>query len=153
MRTYVAANAGTLRWMLSRPPLFESFLNTKQNSITLADYSDADGWRGPDFLYGWIQGRGLEAIGTHAAFFERDDAQLASALDASGRSLYRALGDLHARYGHAYFCYDGELEPVYPGEADAVLEARTTGGPLHLFGRLRLQGPDRGRGPTVCRRP
>ena len=121
-RTYVAANAGTLRWMLSRPPLFESFLNTKQNSITLADYSDADGWRGPDFLYGWIQGRGLEAISTHAAFFERDDAQLASALDASGRSLYRALGDLHARYGHAYFCYDGELEPVYPGEADAVLK-------------------------------
>jgi hypothetical protein len=110
--------------MLARPPLFGKFLNTKQNSITLADYSVADGWRGPGFLYGWIQGRGLEAICTHAAFFEHEDAELASALDAAGRSLYRALDDLHARHAHAYFCYDGELRPVYPGDGGAVVEQK-----------------------------
>ena len=58
--TYAAANAGTLRWMLARPALHGVYLNTKLNSITLADYGVADGVRGPDFTYGWIQGRGLE---------------------------------------------------------------------------------------------
>jgi hypothetical protein len=46
-RAYVASNRGTLEWMLDRPPLNGAFLNSKMNSITLADYGDADGWRGP----------------------------------------------------------------------------------------------------------
>ena len=29
-QTYADANAGTLRWMLARPPLGGAFLNTKQ---------------------------------------------------------------------------------------------------------------------------
>ena len=49
---YVKANTGTLRWMLDRPLLNGAFLNTKLNSITLRDYTERDGWRGPGVTFG-----------------------------------------------------------------------------------------------------
>jgi mannose/cellobiose epimerase-like protein (N-acyl-D-glucosamine 2-epimerase family) len=110
---YVQSNAATLRWMLARPRLAGAFLNTKVNSLSLADYGDADGVRGPSYLYGWIQGRGLEAVATHAEFFETEDPSLAAELDAAGVALYHALCDLKRRDGHGYFCYDRDLNPVY----------------------------------------
>ena len=114
---YVASNAQTLRWMLARPPLHGVFVNTKVNPLTLVDYSDADGWRGPDHIYGWIQGRGLEAVVTHAAAFEAEDSALSQALDAAGRRLYAALDPLRAGDGHVYFCYDREMNPIrFEGE-------------------------------------
>ena len=112
---YVNANAATLRWMLDRPRLHGAFLNTKVNSITLAEYTEDDGWRGPQFLYGWIQGRGLEALVTHALFFDEEEPELAARLHAAARDLYRSLKALHGRFGHAYFSYDANLVPVYPG--------------------------------------
>ena len=114
---YVASNAQTLRWMLARPPLHGVFVNTKVNPLTLVDYGDADGWRGPDHVYGWIQGRGLEAVVTHAAAFEASDPALSQALDAAGRRLYAALDPLRAGDGHVYFCYDREMKPIrFEGE-------------------------------------
>ena len=127
---YAAANAGTLDWMLARPPLRGEFLNTKQHSITLADYGPDDGRRGPDYLYGWIEGRGLESLATHAAFFAPTDVGLAERLDAAGRRLYRALDALRAGNGHAYFCYDGSLQPVY-ADADGVLQPQAR--PADIF--------------------
>jgi len=109
---YVACNAATLTWMLDRPPLQGVYLNTKMNPLTLVDYSAADGWRGPDHIYGWIQGRGLEAAVTHAAAFATIDPGLSARLDAAGRRLYPALDALRARDGHAYFCYDRDMTPI-----------------------------------------
>jgi hypothetical protein len=114
--TYVAANRGTLAWMLDRPRQHGAFVDTKMNSITLADYGEADGWRGPRFTYGWIQGRGLEALSTHAAFFAHEESRLAARLDEAGRTLYRAMADLYDRHGGAFFTYDEGLTPVIPGE-------------------------------------
>ena len=111
--TYAAANAGTLYWMLQRPALGGGFLNTKQNSITLADYGAGDGMRGPEYTYGWIQGRGLEALVTHARFFETDLPPLAAKLDSTGHRLYERLAALHGEDGHAYFCYDRDMVPIY----------------------------------------
>jgi hypothetical protein len=111
-RIYTAANAASLRWLLARPLLGPGFLNSKQNSITLADYSLADGLRSPAFTYGWIQGRGLEALVTHAAFFAQTDPGLTAAIDAVARPLYTILQSLWERDGHAYFCYDEHLQPV-----------------------------------------
>ena len=113
------ANAAALRWMLDRPLLNGAFLNTKLNSITLLDYADSDGWRGPGVTFGWIQGRGLEALVTHARFFKSEDPDLAARLDAAARLLYPALSSLFARDGHAYFAYDAALAPVF---ADAAGE-------------------------------
>jgi hypothetical protein len=122
--TYVDANARTLQWMLGRPKLHSAFLNTKQNSITLKDYDEGDGWRGPQYLYGWIQGRGLEALVLHAAFFEREDPALAAELSRMARELYVALDELRASDGHAYFCYDADLTPMVPGGDRAVPQHR-----------------------------
>lgn len=119
-QTYAVANAGTLRWMLARPPLGGCFLNTKQHSVTLRDYDTTDGHRAPDYVYGWIQGRGLESLATHAGFFDRDDPALATALDAAAGPLFDALDTLQARDGHAYFTYDAELNPVYPDAEDVI---------------------------------
>lgn len=129
---YVDANRGTLNWMLDRPRTHGAFLNTKQNSITLADYTDADGWRGPRYLYGWIQGRGLEALVTHAGFFETEDPALATRLDAAGRALYAALKQLYDSYGAAYFTYDEALVPVMRG-ADGTPRPQALGTPFFTY--------------------
>ncbi len=119
-RTYVAANAGTLYWMLQRPALGGGFLNTKQNSLTLKDYGAEDGVRGPDYTYGWIQGRGLEALIGHAEFFARELPPLADKLDAAGRRLYDLLAALQKPDGHVYFCYDRDMNAVYADAAGTV---------------------------------
>ena len=118
-RRYVDANAAGLRWLLERPVLHGAFLNTKQNSITLADYGPADGLRGPGYTYGWIQGRGLEALATHAAYFEHSQPELAGRLDGVARKLYHALDALWERDGHAYFCCDETLHPILAGDGVA----------------------------------
>lgn len=124
-RVYTQANAASLRWLLARPLLGPGFLNSKQNSITLADYGPADGLRSPEFTYGWIQGRGLEALVTHAAFFAESDPELTQSIDATARGLYAVLQGLWARDGHAYFCYDTELRPVIAApDGSAALQAQ-----------------------------
>ena len=120
-RAYTDANRRSLQWMLARPKVSGRFLNTKQNSITSADYGEADGWRGQAFTYGWIQGRGLEALSTHAAFFDVVEPELAGELDWAAAPLYQTLDDLYRRDGHAYFCYDQALQPVYPAADGAVV--------------------------------
>ncbi|MFC3703594.1 hypothetical protein ACFOOL_02340 [Devosia honganensis] len=114
-RLYVAANVASLDWMLARPALGPGFLNTKQNSITLADYGPDDGLRGPAYTYGWIQGRGLEALATHAGLLASSHPELVDRIDAAGRRLYALLRDLWERDGHGYFCYDAGMQPVIAG--------------------------------------
>lgn len=119
-RTYAAANAGTLYWMLQRPALGEGFLNTKQNSLTLQDYGTEDGVRAPGYTYGWIQGRGLKALASHAEFFEEELPPLAEKLDSVGRRLYEVLASLQKPNGHAYFCYDRDMNSVYADASGAL---------------------------------
>lgn len=107
---YRKANHAAIDGMLSRPPLAHGFLNTKQNSITLADYTPEDGLAGPDFLYGWIQSRGLDALVHHT----RDIGTGAPAHwhAAIGR-LARNLPRLRDGKGRGYFCYDARtLRPL-----------------------------------------
>lgn len=131
-RAYTDANAGCMHWLLDRPLLGPGFLNSKQNSITLADYTDADGIRGPGYTYGWIQGRGLEALATHAAFFEATDPDLAKKIDAVARPLYALLQGLWDRDGHAYFCYDGNMRPVIAA-ADGTTELQTAPADVYTY--------------------
>ncbi|MCR4264547.1 hypothetical protein [Nitratireductor sp. ZSWI3] len=124
---YRDANAATLRWMLDRPPLGPGFLNTKMNSLTLVDYEEADGLRGPSYTYGWIQGRGLEALATHAAFFASRDPALTQRLDHAGRRLYVLLQDLRRVDGHVYFRHDADLAPVRAGPGGEVASQDAAG--------------------------
>ncbi|WEX08758.1 hypothetical protein [Chelativorans sp. AA-79] len=127
-RRYESANAGTLGWMLDREPLGRGFLDTKLSSLTLADYTRADGLRGPDFTYGWIQGRGLEAIATHAAFFADRQPELAQKLDETGMRLYGLLKELQSADGHIYFRYDADMRPLRAEGDGAVVGQKPAGG-------------------------
>ena len=129
---YMAANAATSRWMLARPRFHGAYLNTKLNPLTLEDYDATDGWRGPDWTYGWIQGRGLESLATHAAAFAETDPDLSVALDDAGRALYGALDALHARDGHGYFRYGPDMQPVC-GPDDGPLAPQATGGEVYTY--------------------
>jgi hypothetical protein len=130
--TYVDVSARTLRWMLARPRRHGAFVDTKVNPITLRDYGPQDGWRGPDVTFGWIQGRALEAIATHAAYFAAEDPALSADLDTAGRALYGALGRLFDAHGHGYFAYDRDLRPVWP-DANGVLHVQKPAGDLFTF--------------------
>ena len=129
---YMAMNAATLRWMLARPRPNGAFLDTKLNPVTLKDYGATDGWRGPDWTYGWIQGRGLEALATHAEAFASVDPDLTAALDDAGEALYGALDTLQARDGHGYFRYDPDMRPVC-GPDDGPLDPQVADGDVYTY--------------------
>lgn len=112
-KKYRDLNLSGLHWLLDRPEIAGGWLNTKQHSLTLRDYDEADGPRSPRFLYGWIQGRGLEALVTHAAFVRESDPALAAVAEVRARTLYRALTALYERHGTGYFLYDADLNPIY----------------------------------------
>jgi mannose/cellobiose epimerase-like protein (N-acyl-D-glucosamine 2-epimerase family) len=129
---YVAMNVATLRWMLARPRPHGAFLDTKLNPVTLKDYDVTDGWRGPDWTYGWIQGRGLESLAVHAEVFATTDQDLMAALDDAGRGLYAALDKLQTRDGHGYFRYGPDMRPVC-GADDGPLEPQVADGDVFTY--------------------
>ena len=48
-----------------------SFINTKLDLISGRDFPAEDAIRGRDAIYGWIQGRGLEALAGHGRWWEQ----------------------------------------------------------------------------------
>jgi hypothetical protein len=48
------------------------WINTKIDIITGKDFDDDDFFKGRNSVYAWIQGRGLEAIGTHLDWLKND---------------------------------------------------------------------------------
>ncbi|MCR8724577.1 hypothetical protein [Frigidibacter sp. ROC022] len=118
-----AANRETLNWVLARQPLAGAFLDTKVNPLTGADYGAADGLRGPDWTYGWIQGRGLEALASFARHYADSDPAFAERLLARMRPLYHRLVEISADW-HAYFLYDAYMQPVRPEGTGVVSQTR-----------------------------
>jgi len=47
------------------------FVDTKLDLLTGQDFPEDDPVRGPDTIYGWIQGRGLEALAGHCIWMHR----------------------------------------------------------------------------------
>lgn len=109
---YEACNRAALSWLLARPPLDGVWLDTKVNSRTGESYGRGSGLRGPDYIYGWIQGRGLEALATFAAHYRGKDDALADRLLARMWPLYAKLAALQAQGGHCYFCYGPAMQPL-----------------------------------------
>ena len=109
---YQLANQRALYWQLDRMSPTAPLINTKLNSLTLQDYGPDDGLRAPDFVYGWIQGRGLEALILHARYFEKMDQQLSYRLYDAAEALYPFLNNLIASQQGAFFLYDNNWQPV-----------------------------------------
>ena len=119
-RTYTRINTEALEWMIARPSPRHPFLDLKVNSITGQDYTDADGLRSPAYIYGWIQGRGLEALVTHGIWLKTRNRELSERLLARARLLYEALAELVDRDGGAYFVYDRTTLPAWPDAQGAL---------------------------------
>ena len=105
---YEACNQAAIRWLIDRPSQ-NGFLNTKVNSLTGVDYDTSSGLRGPQFTYGWIQGRGLEALVTFAEFYHELDPTLSQRISERAEQLFQRLRELYFRDGHSYFLYDLSL--------------------------------------------
>ena len=103
---YETCNYKTLNWILSRSPLIEGFLNTKVNSITGISYTNNSGTRGPKFIYGWIQGRGLEALVTFAEYYKDKNYFFSKKILKRAETLYYSLKKLYFRDEHIFFLYD-----------------------------------------------
>lgn len=137
---YVDANRGTLAWLLERPRQHAGFLDAKVNSITLQDFPASDRWRGPATTYGWIQGRGLEALVAHAEFFEAEDRAFAGELHQAARVLFAELQSLYDRYGAAFFAYDEDLIPVIPDKGGRPVPQVTDSGLVTYSDLFVLKG-------------
>lgn len=109
---YFNANQRAMYWQLDRMDATLPLINTKLNSLSLQDYGQDDGLRGPHFTYGWIQGRGLEALILHARYFEKTDQRLSQRLFKAAEALYPFLRDLIDSQHGACFCYNSSLQPV-----------------------------------------
>ncbi|MFK7997176.1 MAG: hypothetical protein AB8B87_23795 [Granulosicoccus sp.] len=121
----------TLHWMLGRELSGSGLLNTKVDPLTGVDYDFSTGLRGPDFTYGWIQGRGLEALVAFAIHYRDIDQQLSARLNQIARSLYSTLAELHIRDGHAFFLYDKMMRPIRQGNDG--LEQQATPGSVFTY--------------------
>ena len=75
------------------------FIDTKLSLITGKNFPASDPIRGPQAIYGWIQGRGLEALAGHARWIERCgiDDLLAAQLRTIAQEVMEQLRHMRAR--------------------------------------------------------
>ena len=110
-KRYTNANAAALCWMLDRPRR-RGFLDTCFNVLERRDYTHVDGYRGPQYLHGWIQGRGLEALAEQGQALKREDAALSARCREAAHQLHDALAALRDPMGRVFFRYDAALLPL-----------------------------------------
>ena len=113
-----------IEWIVRR---YESrpdyrFLDTKHDVINRRDFDDDDEFRGPDAVFGWIQGRGLESLVVHAEWLGRSDrgsetnetAALVQRIDRIIDELSATLSMVRAENdGHIYFLMNADGAPRF----------------------------------------
>ncbi|MHB9071012.1 MAG: hypothetical protein ACYC54_11680 [Sedimentisphaerales bacterium] len=90
------------------------FIDTKINFKTGRDYADEDPICGRNTIYGWIQGRGLEALATHEAWLENSKhidislcKQLCHRIKKTIREILDNLENIRRKNkGHIFFMMD-----------------------------------------------
>ena len=108
------------RYMLER---FERnadypFIDTKFNIVSGRDFGSGDeDFRQRDFVYGWIQGRGMESLAEHVAFFRAEgEAGLAERLTRMLETVTDKMETLRrANGGRIAFAMTPEGRPRFPG--------------------------------------
>ena len=123
------------------------FVDTKLDLRTGRDHPAGDLVRGRDTIYGWIQGRGLEAVAGHALWAEADPRpplrELAPRLRAMAAAVLGSVRRLRDRNeGHLFFFMspDGSPFAIGPGDRREPVEvtADTPSGFSDLFGAKGL---------------
>jgi len=100
------------------------FIDTKLNLITGRDFPDDDPLRGPGTIYGWIQGRGLEALAGHEAWLRRSPHVAGEAKQRLGGRLRRMMAEVleqmesirQANRGRLFFTMTVEGQPLRMAE-------------------------------------
>jgi len=90
------------------------FIDTKLDLITGRDFNSGDSIRGREAIYGWIQGRGLEALAGHARFFAQRTAgaDLVPAIQVMLREILAKLRQMRQRSGgHLSFFMHPDGQP------------------------------------------
>ena len=91
-------------------------IDTKFDIVTGQDFpSDAPAFRGKDFIYGWIQGRGLESLAGHARYFaETGDLLRKNRVENVMRPVLRTMERLRAlNGGRIDFAMSPEGKPLF----------------------------------------
>ena len=123
------------------------FVDTKLDLRTGRDHPAGDLVRGRETIYGWIQGRGLEAVAGHALWAEADSRPqlraLAPRLRAMAAAVLDSLRRLRARNeGHLFFFMSPDGSPFAIGPGDrrepVTITAATPSGFSDLFGAKGL---------------
>ncbi len=123
------------------------FVDTKLDLRTGRDHPAGDLVRGRETIYGWIQGRGLEAVAGHALWAEADSRprlqELAPRLRAMAAAVLDSVRRLRSRNeGHLFFfmCPDGSPFAIGPGHRrePVTITAATPSGFSDLFGAKGL---------------
>ncbi|MEC7841396.1 MAG: hypothetical protein VX911_00830 [Candidatus Latescibacterota bacterium] len=98
------------------------FVDTKLDLSTGRDFPDDDPIRGLDAVYGWIQGRGLEALAGHGRWLRdgtgaADRSQLLPRIEAMIRAVLRTLRRIRDRNGgHLFFLMRADGTPFVVDE-------------------------------------
>ncbi|OQA75128.1 MAG: hypothetical protein BWY31_04713 [Lentisphaerae bacterium ADurb.Bin242] len=96
-------------------------IDTKFDIVSGEDFpSDAPAFRGKDFIYGWIQGRGLESLAGHARYFsETGDLFRKSRVEHVLRAVLSTMEKLRARNnGRIGFALSPEGKPLFKRTSD-----------------------------------
>ena len=98
---YAAMCLTVIRAIADRHDPAYPFVNTKLDLITGRDFSADDPIRGKDAIYGWIQGRALEALAGHARWlaFEPGQHELVDRLEAIMRQVLDQLRKMRGQNG------------------------------------------------------
>ncbi|MCE2438301.1 MAG: hypothetical protein J4F39_02630 [Candidatus Latescibacteria bacterium] len=99
------------------------FIDTKLDLITGEDFAEDDPLKGPNAVYGWIQGRGLESLAGHCRWMRRHNLapELRQRLEHIAADVLQVLIDIRARNaGHLSFFMTREGDPFTPDEKGGI---------------------------------
>ncbi|MDP6777092.1 MAG: AGE family epimerase/isomerase [Candidatus Latescibacteria bacterium] len=115
------------------------FIDTKLDLITGEDFPADDPIRGRNAVYGWIQGRGLEAVAGHCRWMRQEGIapDLLPRLERMMREVLGALREIRARNGgHLFFFMTPEGEPFALDDDGSPIATALDSGSPHGFSDL-----------------
>jgi len=118
------------------------YIDTKLSLLTGEDFREDDQRRGPGSIYGWIQGRGLEALVEHCLWWRahpeiEEGAALIPRLERIMREVLARLRSLRRQNGgHLFFLMTPEGEPFVLNEAQQRVPLTAWSSEVYCFADL-----------------
>jgi mannose/cellobiose epimerase-like protein (N-acyl-D-glucosamine 2-epimerase family) len=125
-----------------------ALIDTKLSLTTGRDFDDSDPVRGKNTVYGWIQGRGLEALAGHDAWLSRQTflpAEIRASfheriIRVSSRVVERTEAMRSRNGGHLFFMMTREGSPLRVDDAGKVVRYDPPGGAMNMCDMFYAKG-------------